>query len=176
MYDKYFEKLPKAEKFEVTSTNVKDGEPFKTAQLSAILGIEGANDTSPQLSWFGAPKNTKSYAITIYDMDAPTGSGFWHWAVANIPANINEIEEGAGDDMGSGLPTGSLQIPNDARAPRYIGAAPAQGSGIHRYLIVVHALDVEDIGIAADATPAFLGMHIAGHILGRAILTATATL
>jgi len=176
MYDKYFEKLPKAEKFEVTSTNVKDGEPFKTAQLSAILGIEGANDTSPQLSWFGAPKNTKSYAITIYDMDAPTGSGFWHWAVANIPANINEIKEGAGDDMGSGLPTGSLQIPNDARALRYIGAAPAQGSGIHRYLIVVHALDVEDIGIAADATPAFLGMHIAGHILGRAILTATATL
>jgi len=176
MYDNYFEKLLKAESFQVTSTDVENERPLKIAQFSGILGMEGANDTSPQLSWSGAPDSTKSYAVTMYDMDAPTGSGFWHWAVANIPANITELVAGAGDDTGSGLPDGAIQLPNDARAPRYIGAAPAPESGTHRYLIVVHALDVENIGVAADATPAFLGMLMAGHVLSRAVLIATAKL
>ena len=174
MYDNYFEKLPKVESFQATSTDVENEQPLKIAQLSGILGMEGANDTSPQLSWSGAPANTKSYAVTMYDMDAPTGSGFWHWAVANIPVNITDLVAGAGDDTGSGLPDGAIQLPNDARVPRYTGAAPAPGSGTHRYLIVVHALDVENIGVAVDATPAFLGMLMAGHVLGRAILVATA--
>lgn len=167
-----FARLPEAASFTVTSTTVSDGAAWQPAQWSS--GAPGGKDVSPQLSWSGAPAGTKSYAVTVYDPDAPTGSGFWHWAVANIPATTTSLPEGAGDDAGIGLPVGSFQLPNDARLPRYIGAAPPPGHGRHRYFVTVHALDVDDIGIASDSTPALLGFTIAGHILGRATLVATA--
>ncbi|MFE7720703.1 YbhB/YbcL family Raf kinase inhibitor-like protein [Nocardia rhizosphaerihabitans] len=167
-----FARLPEAASFTVTSTTVSDGAAWPPAQWSS--GTSGGKDLSPQLSWRGAPAGTKSYAVTVYDPDAPTGSGFWHWAVANIPATTTTLPEGAGDDAGSGLPLGSFQLPNDARQPRYIGAAPPAGHGEHRYFVTVHALDVDDVGIATDSTPALLGFTIAGHILGRATLVATA--
>ncbi|GAA2683381.1 MULTISPECIES: YbhB/YbcL family Raf kinase inhibitor-like protein [Actinosynnema] len=166
-----FARLPEAATFTVTSDSATDGKPFAPAQLSSALG--GA-DRSPQLSWSGAPEGTRSYAVTVYDPDAPTGSGFWHWAVADLPASTTELPEGAGDDTGSGLPGSAFQLPNDARLPRYVGAAPPAGHGEHRYVVVVHALDVESIGVPADATPALLGFSMAGHVLGRAVLTATA--
>lgn len=167
-----FARLPEAASFTVTSTTVRDGAAWQRAQWSA--GAPGGKDISPQLSWSGAPAGTKSYAVTVYDPDAPTGSGFWHWAVANIPATTTNLPEGAGDDAGAGLPLGSFQLPNDARLPRYIGAAPPAGHGEHRYFVTVHALDVDDIDVPSDATPALLGFTIAGHILGRATLVATA--
>ncbi|WP_433330977.1 YbhB/YbcL family Raf kinase inhibitor-like protein [Spirillospora sp. CA-294931] len=167
-----FARLPEAASFTVTSTVVTDGAAWQPEQVSA--GIPGGKDLSPQLSWSGAPEGTKSYAVTVYDPDAPTGSGFWHWAVADIPATTTELPEGAGDDTGSGLPEGAFQLPNDARTARFLGAAPPAGHGPHRYFIVVHALDVESIGVPADATPAYLGFTMSGHILGRAVLTATA--
>lgn len=176
MISVFFEKLPKALSFEVTSKDVKNGEAFALSQYSGIFGVVGGQDISPQLSWSGAPEGTKSYVVTIYDLDAPTGAGFWHWAVANIPANVNELAKGAGDEAGSGLPEGAFQLPNDARAARYIGAAPQVGHGKHTYVIVVYALDVEDIGVPADATPTFLGFNMAGHTLARAVMTATAEL
>ncbi|MGQ4513096.1 YbhB/YbcL family Raf kinase inhibitor-like protein [Streptomyces sp. DW26H14] len=157
-----FARLPEAAVFTVTSTTVTDGAAWPSDQLSGMSGVPGGKDVSPQLSWSGAPEGTKSYAVTVYDPDAPTGSGFWHWAVADIPATVTELPEGA------------FQLPNDARAARFIGAAPPAGHGPHRYFAVVHALDVEAIGVPADATPAFLGFTMAGHILGRAVLTATA--
>ncbi|ACU38251.1 YbhB/YbcL family Raf kinase inhibitor-like protein [Actinosynnema pretiosum subsp. pretiosum] len=166
-----FARLPEAASFTVTSDSATDGAPFAPAQLSSSLG--GA-DRSPQLSWSGAPEGTRGYAVTVYDPDAPTGSGFWHWAVADLPASTTSLPEGAGDDTGSGLPGSAFQLPNDARLPRYIGAAPPAGHGPHRYVVVVHALDVESIGVPADATPALLGFTMAGHVLGRAVLTATA--
>ncbi|MET9048082.1 MULTISPECIES: YbhB/YbcL family Raf kinase inhibitor-like protein [unclassified Streptomyces] len=169
-----FARLPEAASFTVTSTTVADGAAWSPEQFSGIFGVPGGKDLSPQLSWSGAPQDTKSYAVTVYDPDAPTGSGFWHWAVADIPATVTELPEGAGDDTGSGLPEGAFQLPNDARAARFIGAAPPAGHGPHRYVVVVHALDVESIGVSADATPAVLGFTMAGHILGRAVLTATA--
>ncbi|MFC8670198.1 YbhB/YbcL family Raf kinase inhibitor-like protein [Streptomyces sp. NPDC057199] len=169
-----FARLPEAASFAVTSTNVIDGAAWTPEQLSGMSGVPGGKDISPQLSWSGAPEGTRSYAVTVYDPDAPTGSGFWHWAVADIPATVTELPEGAGDDTGSGLPEGAFQLPNDARAARFIGAAPPAGHGPHRYFVVVHALDVESIGVAADATPAVLGFTMAGHILGRAVLTASA--
>ncbi|EXG80249.1 YbhB/YbcL family Raf kinase inhibitor-like protein [Cryptosporangium arvum] len=162
-----FARLPEAATFTVTSSSVTDGAPFAAEQRAG-------KDLSPQLSWSGAPEHTKSYAVTVYDPDAPTGSGFWHWAVADLPATVTSLPEGAGDDTGSGLPNGAYQLPNDARLARYIGAAPPSGHGEHRYVIVVHALDVENIGVPADATPALLGFTISGHVLGRAVLTATA--
>jgi Raf kinase inhibitor-like YbhB/YbcL family protein len=167
-----FARLPEAATFTVTSTSVTDGTALPPEQMSA--GLPGGKDLSPQLSWSGAPEGTKSYAVTVYDPDAPTGSGFWHWAVADIPAGVTELPAGAGDDTGSGLPEGAFQVLNDARMARFIGAAPPAGHGPHRYFIVVHALDVEHIGVPAEATPAYLGFTMAGHILGRAVLTATA--
>jgi len=169
-----FARLPEAAAFTVTSTTLTDGAPLPDEQMSGLFGIPGGKDVSPQLSWNGAPEGTKSYAVTMYDPDAPTGSGFWHWAVADLPATVDELPEGAGDDTGSGLPKGAFQVPNDARIGRFIGAAPPAGHGPHRYVFVVHALDVETIGIPTDSTPAFLGFTMARHILGRAILTATA--
>ncbi|WP_335970361.1 YbhB/YbcL family Raf kinase inhibitor-like protein [Streptomyces sp. CA2R106] len=167
-----FARLPRAASFTVTSTTVADGAPWPPEQHSS--GLPGGKDRSPQLSWSGAPDGTRSYAVTVYDPDAPTGSGFWHWAVADIPATATELPEGAGDDTGSGLPAGAWQLPNDAHAARYIGAAPPAGHGVHRYVVVVHALDIPAVGVPADATPAVLGFTMAGHTLGRAVLTATA--
>jgi len=162
-----FARLPEVASFTVTSTSVADGAAWAPEQLAG-------KDVSPQLSWSGAPTGTKSYAVTVYDPDAPTGSGFWHWAVAGIPATCTELPEGAGDDTGAGLPAGAFQLPNDARLPRYIGAAPPAGHGSHRYFVVVHALDVETVGVPADAAPALLGFVMGGHVLGRAVLVATA--
>jgi Raf kinase inhibitor-like YbhB/YbcL family protein len=169
-----FARLPEAAEFTVTSTTVADGAAFSAEQYSGLFGVPGGADVSPQLSWSGAPEGTKSYAVTVYDPDAPTGSGFWHWAVADIPATVTELPEGAGDENGSGLPKGAYQLPNEARLARFIGAAPPAGHGPHRYFIVVHALDVESIGVDAQATPAVLGFNISSHILGRAVLVATA--
>jgi Raf kinase inhibitor-like YbhB/YbcL family protein len=162
-----FARLPEAASFAVTSDSVVDGAPLAPEQRSG-------QDISPQLAWSGAPEGTKSYAVTVYDPDAPTGSGFWHWAVADIPATVTALPAGAGDDVGAGLPAGAFQLPNDARLARFLGAAPPPGHGTHRYVFVVHALDVDTIGVPADATPALLGFTMAGHILGRAVLTATA--
>ena len=169
-----FARLPEVPTFTVTSTTIADGAAWSTEQMSGIFGVPGGKDISPQLSWSGAPEGTNSYAVTVYDPDAPTGSGFWHWAVADLPASVTELPEGAGDQHGSGLPAGAIQLRTDAGQARFIGAAPPPGHGPHRYFIVVHALDVESIGVPTDATPAFLGFNMASHILGRAVLTATA--
>jgi Raf kinase inhibitor-like YbhB/YbcL family protein len=168
-----FARLPEAPSFTVTSSTVDDGAEFAQAQYSGAFGVAGGLDVSPQLTWSGAPEGTKGFAVTMFDPDAPTQSGFWHWAVANIPADVTSLPEGAGDSEGSGLPEGAYQLPNDARAANFIGAAPPAGHGPHRYFIVVHALDTDDIGVPADATPAYLGFTIASHILGRAVLVAT---
>jgi Raf kinase inhibitor-like YbhB/YbcL family protein len=169
-----FEGLPQAPGFTVTSTSVEDGKPLPAAQMSGMLGIPGGRDASPQLSWSGAPSGTRSYAITVYDPDAPTMSGFWHWAVANIPAAITSLPEGAGDETGSGLPQGAVQLPNDRRDARFVGAVPPPGHGPHRIVITVHALDVEDIGLPADTTPAFLVFTMGARTIARAALIATA--
>jgi Raf kinase inhibitor-like YbhB/YbcL family protein len=169
-----FERLPEVPSFALTSTTVDDGKPFAAPQMSGLFGVPGGQDTSPQLSWSGAPAGTKSYAVTVYDPDAPTQSGFWHWAVFGIPAEVSSLPEGAGDDSGSGLPASAVQLPNDARASRFFGAAPPAGHGAHRYFITVHALDVEDLSIPVEGTPAFLGFTMFSHTLARATLVATA--
>jgi Raf kinase inhibitor-like YbhB/YbcL family protein len=169
-----FARLPEVPSFTLTSTSVGDGERFADAQHSGAFGVPGGQDVSPQLAWSGAPGQARSFAVTVYDPDAPTGSGFWHWAVANIPASVTSLVEGAGDDSGSGLPAGAVQLRGDAGAARFIGAAPPAGHGEHRYFITVHALDVDDIGVPADATPAFLGFSMFTHTLARATIVATA--
>jgi Raf kinase inhibitor-like YbhB/YbcL family protein len=169
-YDPYAA-LPQVPSFTVTSTDVADGEEMATAHVSAILDA-GGEDVSPQLRWSGFPEETKSFAVTVYDPDAPTASGYWHWAVANIPVTTTSLETGAGDAEGSGLPEGAVALVNDASVRQFVGAAPPEGHGPHRYYIVVHAVDVESLDVA-DATPATLGFNLFFHTLGRAQIVPT---
>jgi Raf kinase inhibitor-like YbhB/YbcL family protein len=138
-------------------------------QVSGIFGA-GGQDQSPHLSWNGFPSGTKSFVATMSDPDAPTASGFWHWAVVNIPGSVTELAAGAGDESGADLPPGAFQLPNDARMKRYIGAAPPERHGRHRYIFAVHALDIEKVDIDKEATPAWLMFNVLSCTLGRAFL------
>ena len=168
-----YSRLPKVPSFTVTSTDVRNGTPFPMDQMSGIFGA-GGKDISPQLSWKGFPAGTKSFVVTMYDPDAPTASGFWHWAVVDIPASVTSLPRGAGDENGSGLPAGAFQLRNDGGLARYVGAAPPPGNGKHHYYIVVHAVDVPSLGLSKDATPAFLGFTLFTHTLARAMIVPTA--
>lgn len=161
-----YEFLPSLPTFTVTSTDVSDDVPLPMPQVSGIMGA-GGSDTSPQLSWRGFPTGTASFAVTCFDPDAPTASGFWHWAVADVPAHVTELPAGAGDPDGAKLPEGALTLANDAGSRQYLGAAPPQGHGPHRYFFVVHAVDVATLGIGKDASPAFLGFNLFFHSLAR---------
>jgi Raf kinase inhibitor-like YbhB/YbcL family protein len=168
--------LPVVPSFTLTSTDVTDGQALPAGQMSGIFGVPGGQDLSPQLSWSGAPAETRSYTVTMYDPDAPSGSGFWHWAIADIPASVNGLPAGAGNGTGERLPAGALHLPNDARLARFIGAGPPPGDGRHRYVIVVQALGIEKVGqlqVQADSTPAWLGfsLNVSGHLLARAVIT-----
>ena len=157
--------------FALTSTDIADDVPLKSPQVSGIFGA-GGEDVSPQLSWHGFPTATRSFAVTCHDPDAPTGSGFWHWAVADIPVDVTVLPAGAGDADGAGLPEGAITLPNDAGLVRYLGAAPPEGHGVHHYHFVVHAVDVARLGVPRGATPAFLGFNLFSHTLARARITA----
>ncbi|MCA4725066.1 YbhB/YbcL family Raf kinase inhibitor-like protein [Mycolicibacterium fortuitum] len=165
-----YDNLPKLPTFTLTSESVSDGQPLANDQVSGIMGA-GGSDTSPQLSWSGFPAETNSFAVTVYDPDAPTASGFWHWAVADLPASVTELPAGAGD--GSELPGGAVTLANDASLKRYIGAAPPAGHGPHRYYIAVHALPVESLELPDGATPAYLGFNLFGQAIARAVIHGT---
>lgn len=167
-----YDELPELPTFTLTSEDVSDGAPLKKEQVSGIFGA-GGHDISPQLSWSGFPPETKSFAVTMYDPDAPTAAGFWHWAVANIPASTTSLVAGAGDDTGSGLPTGAVTLKNDGGLARFLGAAPPKDHGPHRYMIAVHAVDVDHLDVTPDSTPAFLGFNLFSHAIARAVITGT---
>ncbi|MEU8814784.1 YbhB/YbcL family Raf kinase inhibitor-like protein [Actinoplanes sp. NPDC048796] len=165
-----YDAIAKVPSFTLTSTDVSDGAEMKLPQASGVFGA-GGEDVSPQLSWSGFPAETKSFVVTVYDPTAPTGSGFWHWAIADLPASVTSLPTDAGAENSTAIPEGAWQLANDARLRRYIGAAPPAGSGRHDYYIAVHAVDVESIGIDQDSTPAFLGFNLTGHTLARAVIT-----
>ena len=151
------------------SVDFKDGENFGKQQLSGKFGVEGGEDKSPQLSWSGFPADTKSFAITCYDPDAPTGSGFMHWVAYDIPASVTSLEAGA---AGGKLPAGAKELNNDAGFPGYLGAACPPGR-THRYIFTVHALPCETLPIDEKATPAIMGFNMSlKGVLARATVTA----
>lgn len=160
--------FPSVPSLEVTSTDVSHGEIVPPEHWG---GGAGGRDVSPHLSWSGAPEGTKSFAVTLYDPDAPTASGFWHWAVYNIPAGVTELAQGAGTPGGI-LPEGAVTLPNELRLKHYIGPTPPEGTGRHRYFFVVHALDTM-LELDPESTPAVLGFNAGFHTLGRGILVAT---
>src|SRR5213082_1289527 len=123
-----YDNLPSAASFSLTSSDLRQGEKLAMPQVSGIFGA-GGEDASPQLSWRGFPLETKSFVVTMCDPEAPTVSGFWHWAVINIPGNVTQLPPDAGDESGTGLPQGAFHLKNDARTARYVGAGPPPGHG-----------------------------------------------
>lgn len=136
---------------------------------------EGGADRSPHLAWSGLPAGTQSLALSVFDPDAPTGSGFWHWAVYNLPVDLTELAQGAGSGADGALPAGAITLPNEYRLTKFIGAAPPAGTGVHRYFFVLDALDVPALNIPEGATPAVLGFNRFFHSLARGVLMGTAS-
>jgi hypothetical protein len=165
-----YDLLPSVPSFELSSADVADGKSLDVAQTSAIFGGPG-QDISPHLAWSGHPAETLSFAVTCFDPDAVTVSGFWHWSVYDIPASVNELPAGAGDACGKRLPAGARTLANDAGRHEFLGAAPPPGEAAHRYMFVVHALDTPRLDITTEATPEWLGFRLVAHGLARARLT-----
>jgi len=159
--------LPAVPSFTVTSADVVDGQPLKDDQVAA------AGNTSPQLSWSDVPEGTESFTITCFDPDAPTPSGFWHWVLVDVPADVTSLDTGAGAEGGAALPAGAFMCRNDAGTKAFMGAAPPQGDQVHRYFFVVHAVKEPNLGVDSDMSPAVVSFNLAFKTLGRAILHGT---
>ncbi len=153
----------------LTSPDVKRGHTINSEQVFNSFGCTGKN-ISPALSWSGAPAGTKSFALTVYDPDAPTGSGWWHWVVFNIPANVTSLPKNAGDLKANLMPAGAVQGRTDFGSPGYGGPCPPQGDKPHHYIFTVYALDIDHIDADANASAAFIGFNIHFHTLAKATL------
>ena len=152
----------------LTSPDIKPGGKIADEQVFNGWDCTGEN-VSPALAWTGAPKGTKSFAVSVYDPDAPTGSGFWHWWVANLPADATGLPKGAGG--GTGLPAGAVQVRNDFSLPGYGGPCPPKGKP-HHYQITVYALDVDKLPVDAKTPPPrSFGFNVHAHTLAKATLT-----
>ena len=150
--------------FTLSSNDITEGEFMAKAQEFNGFGCSG-DDLSPHLAWSNAPKGTKSFAITAYDPDAPTGSGWWHWQVVNIPTSVTELATGAGDTKKNAKPNGSVQISNDYGSKGFGGACPPVGHGVHRYNFTVHALSVDKLSLPENASGALAGYMINAHTI-----------
>jgi Raf kinase inhibitor-like YbhB/YbcL family protein len=159
-----------AGEFKIESTDLKPGKKMGIDHVFSGFGCTGKN-ISPALQWENAPKNTKSFAITMYDPDAPTGSGWWHWIIFNIPAKTNSLSRNAGDPASLVAPEGSVQGKTDFGTSGYGGACPPEGSKPHRYQFTVYALDIEKLALDANASGAMAGFNINQHTIGKATLT-----
>src|SRR3954451_9729087 len=158
-----YELLPKVPSFTVTSDDVTDGQPLKDDQVAGLA------DTAPQLSWSGAPEGTQSFTVPCFDPDAPTPSGFWHWAVVDLPSDVTSLEAGAGA-VGAHLPGGAFMLRNDAGQHGFAAAAPPEGDQVHRDYFVVHAVTEDNLGIDREASMAVMSFNLAFKTSARAII------
>jgi len=163
--------LAQAAGFSLVSPQIKSGGTLPKSFEFNGFGCSGDNK-SPALKWSGAPAGTKSFAVTMYDPDAPTGSGWWHWVVVNIPANVTELPADAGAVGGSNLPQGATNVRVDFGFAGWGGACPPQGDKPHRYVFTVYALKTDKLDVPADATAALAGFMINANKLGAASFTA----
>ncbi|MFT7684110.1 MAG: Raf kinase inhibitor-like YbhB/YbcL family protein [Moritella dasanensis] len=157
--------------FTLSSEDIAQGQYMSKTQEFNGFGCSGG-DVSPQLAWVNAPKGTKSFAITAYDPDAPTGSGWWHWQIVNIPMTVMEIPAGAGDTKTNRAPVGSTQIQNDYGSRGFGGVCPPEGHGIHHYRFTIHALSVERLELPEDASGALAGYMINGNTIESSTIEA----
>jgi len=152
--------------FNLSSSDFKAGEMLGNKQVYNGFGCKGAN-LSPQLRWRNAPEGTRSFAITAYDPDAPTGSGWWHWIAFNIPADVSSIKSGA---SGGKMPAGTVESRTDYGSTGFGGACPPEGDKAHRYQFTVFALDTDKLDLPADSSGALVGFYLHTHSLGKASL------
>jgi hypothetical protein len=157
--------LPAAASFTVTSADVTDGQPLKDDQVAEF------GNTSPQLTWEPV-EGAQSYTVTCFDPDAPTPSGFWHWVLVDLPAEVTSLETGAGA-VGTDLPGDAFMCRNDMGEKGFLGAAPPSGDQVHRYFFVVHAVTESALGVDSDATPAVVSFNLAFKTAARAIIHGT---
>jgi len=157
--------------FRLLSPAFAPGGTLKVEQVFNGFGCTGGN-VSPELSWSNAPAGTKSFAVTMYDPDAPTGSGWWHWVIFNIPANVAKLAVGTGDPSKNLAPTGSVQSRTDFGSPGYGGPCPPAGAKSHRYIFTVFALKVDKLDMDANASGAMVGFFLNPSALGKASVTA----
>lgn len=162
--------LPPVPSFSVTSDDVVDG---KQMPVTFAHGSAGGDDLSPHLAWSGFPDDTAGFAVTCFDPDAPTGSGWWHWLLLDVPAAVTSLARGAGAADGSGLPDGAWQLTNSYGAAAYGGAAPPKNDYPHKYFFAVHALDVASLGIDDSVSQEIAGFNLTAHTIARGIIVPT---
>lgn len=156
----------------LTSASFNEGDLLGTDHILSEafgFGCSGGN-LSPQLSWSGAPAGTESFALTCFDPDAPTGSGFWHWVVANIPADVTSLPLGAGDPASGLMPAGALEVRTDFGKPGYGGPCPPQGANVHRYIFTLHAVGMKTLPVTADTSAAIVGFYLNFNTLEKVSL------
>lgn len=158
-----------AQTFSLSSKDM--GGQFTKVNEFAGFGCSGENK-SPQLSWSNAPAGTKSFAITVYDPDAPTGAGFWHWVVFDLPANITELVSSAGNPALKLMPKGAIQSPTSFGAVGFGGPCPPVGHGLHTYIFTVHALKTDKLGLDASSNPELVGYYLWQNTLAKASIVA----
>jgi Raf kinase inhibitor-like YbhB/YbcL family protein len=158
-----------AKGMKLTSAEIKNGSTIKSEQVFNSFTCTGKN-ISPSLSWTGAPKDTKSFVVTVYDPDAPTGSGWWHWVVINIPASVTSLPKNAGDVKANLMPAGAMQTRTDFGVPGYGGPCPPKGDKAHHYHFTVFALDEDKLQYAQSdqASAALVGYEVHFHTLAKA--------
>ena len=156
--------------FTVSSPTFSNGATLAAPQVFNSFGCTGGN-VSPALSWSGAPAGTKSFAVTVYDPDAPTGSGWWHWVLFNLPADSKGLPAGAGDTGKNLLPASAVQSRTDFGKPGYGGPCPPVGDKPHRYIFTVFALKADKLPLDADSGAAMVGYYLNQQKLGTASMT-----
>ena len=163
--------LAEATEFRLTSPTVKDKGTIGNEHVFNGFGCSG-NNTSPELRWEHAPKGTKSFALTVYDPDAPTGSGWWHWVIFNLSPGTTSLPAGAGKPETGSAPQGSIQSMTDFGQPGYGGPCPPPGDKPHRYIFTVYALKVDQIPLQKEASGAMVGFYLNQNVLKKASFTA----
>lgn len=160
-----------AAEFQLSSPTIKDQGKISNEHVFAGFGCSGGN-VSPALQWKGAPKETKSFALTVYDPDAPTGSGWWHWVIFNLSPTLNALPANAGKPDGGAGPSGSIQSVTDFGQPGYGGPCPPQGDKPHRYIFTLYALKLEQLPLKGDSSGAMVGFYLNQNMIAKASFTA----